>query len=175
MCSECEYVLFLALHLSGRVNKERDHDSQPLEDSQYQSRGGKGGYRDGPDRYYNNQRQRGRYSARDRGRDSKGGGGSATKQAYRFDSDFDFETANARFDREQLEKEMKKMTIDDDEKNNSSSEINGEPRSPEVIVVEDEEGDEQQVDGAESKTPLYDKDDFFDSISCESMQMGGNK
>lgn len=142
------------------------------EDSQSQPRGWRGGYRDGPNRYYN-QRQKG-HPAKGRGRDPKGDGGSDTKQTFRYDSDFDFETANARFDREQLEKEMKRMNIDDDERIGPGADVGGR-RSPDVILVEDEEGDEHQTDGAGNKASIYKKDDFFDSISCESTQTSGSR
>lgn len=85
--------------------------------------------------------------------------GGRGRQALRYDSDFDFDSANALFSKESLEDEMKtKLKIEDEE---------------EIVHEELEEGeyrDEEEGDVGN----CYDKSlSFFDNISCEANT--GNK
>ena len=48
-------------------------------------------------------------------RNHRGGGGGprGAREPLKFDGEFDFETANAQFDKDKIEKEIKKLTIGD--------------------------------------------------------------
>lgn len=83
---------------------------------------------------------------------------------YRYDSDFDFESANARFNKEDLEEEFKQKLKLDDRKEDRKFPENGSLDSPPEVDVDSieqfEEGGEQEY---------YDKGkSFFDNISCET-------
>ena len=122
------------------------------------------------------------------GRDGEGGGGGGRSQQQQgptqnfrqqqsntatkppvYDSEFDFESANARFKKETLEKEFKeKLRLDSASRKSSESYGEGEEAYPgsdeedeeEVVVVEDK--------GVEDEVEYYDKTkSFFDNISRE--------
>ena len=84
---------------------------------------------------------------------------------YRYDSEFDFESANARFNKDNLEEEFKqKLKVDKsaegEEKVSNGSEA---AEGPDEVSVE-----EIPADGG-NEGEFYDKSkSFFDSISCES-------
>ncbi|XP_078473674.1 protein LSM14 homolog A isoform X1 [Lampetra planeri] len=111
-------------------------------------RGGGGGYlgRAGPPR-------RGRDGFRGRGRI----GGGRKEQPMKFEGDFDFESANAQFNKEELEKEFQdKLKLKDDR--------GGEK----VVNGEDKEGG-AETQSHEDDSAYYDKTkSFFDNISRES-------
>ncbi|KAK2184860.1 hypothetical protein NP493_250g04079 [Ridgeia piscesae] len=99
----------------------------------------------------------GRGSARGgRGAPSTRGGGKDTP--LKFENDFDFESENAKFNKEQIEKEFKeKLSISDTKIVNGDKEASGD---------EDEE-----------ESTFYDKaKSFFDNISCDATEQarGGN-
>lgn len=195
----------IVLPTGSRGGRERDkyhpRDHWPQDDGGYFAREGRYEFREGrysreygyyPQDNYYYQRQRGGYSVRagggeprsskgrgtSRGRTSHGGTNSAetssSKPIFRYDSDFDFETANARFSREEVLEELKKMKVEDEERSVLEPDVNGEPQSPDAIVVEEEEGDEHLDEAGNDATP-YVKDQFFDSISCESKPRALNK
>lgn len=85
---------------------------------------------------------------------SRGTGGPRGDSGLRFEGEFDFESSNAQFDKEQIEKELKeKLTIGE----------KGDAGEREASADEEEE--------AEEEPPIfYDKaKSFFDSISCEAL------
>lgn len=135
----------------------------------YQGRGGGGRDYRGPPRGGRQQGPR---------RDGRGGGSAGT---FRYDSEFDFESANARFNKEVLEEEFKqKLNIDDHSSTHSrrTSDGNDGAESPasDDVIIEDmaggiDGGDEGGADG-----DFYDKSkSFFDNISCESNTPGTNQ
>jgi protein LSM14 len=84
----------------------------------------------------------------------------------KFEGEFDFETANAQFDKEQIEKELKeKLTIGD----KSDKEL----KSPSSHGAEHDGGGPPSADEEEEEdtTMYYDKTkSFFDNISCEASE-----
>ena len=86
---------------------------------------------------------------------------------FKYDSDFDFEEANARLKRDSLEKEFKeKMRVDSASRKSSESYGEGEEvgagSDDEVVIVEEEGAAIEEVE------EYYDKEkSFFDNISCE--------
>ena len=97
-----------------------------------------------------------------RGPPRGGGGGPAGQQqaTYRYESDFDFESANAQFDREGLEEEFKRLRVTKDK----GTEDGG--------VDEMQGGEEEEVEEGEivdEPFEFYDKSkSFFDNIGCET-------
>ena len=104
---------------------------------------------------------------------SRGGGyrqqGTAAKQTpFKYDTDFDFESANAKLSKETLEKEFKeKLRVDSTSRKSSESYGEGEEvtagSDDEVVIVEEDGGVVEEVE------EYYDKSkSFFDNISCEA-------
>ena len=104
-----------------------------------------------------------------RGPPRGGGPASASSQnpVYRYDSEFDFESANARFNKDDLEEEFKqKLKVVEGEEKVSNG--NGTAEGMDEVGVE-----EIPADGG-SEGEFYDKSkSFFDSISCESNKQSG--
>lgn len=90
-----------------------------------------------------------------RGQSSRGRGGQGrAREPLKFEGDYDFESANAQFDKDEIERELKeKLTLSD------KATVNGEKDG---LENGEEEEEEEHV--------YYDKSkSFFDSISCESL------
>ncbi|XP_064639989.1 protein LSM14 homolog car-1-like isoform X2 [Lineus longissimus] len=92
---------------------------------------------------------------RGRGRRPPPGLDRRQKEPLKFETEFDFEESNAKFDKEELEKELKKLTLNDKVVNGDNKETNSQ-------VSEDEE-EEEPVCYNKTKS-------FFDSISCEATE-----
>ena len=103
----------------------------------------------------------------------------ASQQPLKYTKDFDFESANALFSKDQLEKEMKsKLKLSDDQKEGGSD--GAEPLRVEHEELEEGElgGDISRSDDGENEQDeeFYDKTkSFFDTISCESTQANPNR
>ena len=123
---------------------------------------------------------RGRRDNHYRGGAPRGRGGSYSSQqqpTYRYDSEFDFESANARFNKDNLEEEFKqKVKVED------GGMVEGERRAlenspPETLPPpEEEEGRENDMlENGSREGEFYDKSkSFFDNISCE-LNTAGNE
>ncbi|XP_078687858.1 protein LSM14 homolog B-B-like isoform X3 [Branchiostoma floridae x Branchiostoma belcheri] len=136
-----------------------------------------------------NQNQRGapqRGRTRGRGGPRGGGGGprpqsgpnqnrpgsqNRPREPIKFDTDFDFESANAQFDKDALSKEMEeKLKITDKDKV-----VNGttEEREKDVSDSGNETQVSEQQPEEEEDEVYYDKTkSFFDNISCEASERG---
>lgn len=90
-------------------------------------------------------------------------GGGPRREPLKFEGEFDFETANAQFDKEKIEKELKKLTITDGESAETNNVVNG---NKEEAAEEEEEDDEIFYDKSKS---------FFDNISCEATERAKGK
>lgn len=135
-----------------------------------QDSGGRGGYRqEGHRGGYSNRRQtgyRGGYNYRQHQQTNSDVPTNTTP--FKYDSEFDFETANARFKKDSLEKEFKeKLRLDSSSRKTSESYEEGEGEgdegslSEEEVVILEDGGDVEEED-------FYDKSkSFFDNISCE--------
>ena len=103
----------------------------------------------------------------------RGGGGSSNhhEPTYRYENDFDFESANAQFNKEVLGEEFKKLRVGKGKGSESGS--NGdEPQEVEEEGENEEMEDGEVVEEAEPEE-FYDKSkSFFDSISCENPGSG---
>lgn len=137
----------------------------------YNRRGSRGYYR-GPPRG-------GSYPSQQQRRPPRGGASSGNGPVYRYDSEFDFESANARFNKEVFEEEFKQLHVDDKSETRSrrTSDSNGDdetvhPDEDKVGVVSSELDNE--VESVEDE--FYDKSkSFFDSISCDNTSQGHNR
>lgn len=92
---------------------------------------------------------------------------SATKKSIKFDGDFDFESSNAKFKKEQMEEEFKQKLKLDGRKDSDSSDVQNQEEE-DVIVDEIEDG--EVVESTVSEPAVYydSSKSFFDSISCEA-------
>ncbi|KAK6185554.1 hypothetical protein SNE40_007761 [Patella caerulea] len=99
----------------------------------------------------------------------RGGGrptsNGAKTEPLKFESEFDFETSNAQFDKEKIEEELKqKLTISDKPVNGEKEE--GEEPSEQLQPPPEEDDDEIYYDKNKS---------FFDNISCEAKERAEGK
>lgn len=103
------------------------------------------------------------------------GSGPSNQQepSYRYENDFDFESANAQFNKEMLEEEFKKKL-----RVNKGKALEDGSGLEEPQEVEEEENEEEDAGMDEEMEPgeFYDKSkSFFDSISCENPAGSGNR
>ncbi|XP_040185367.1 protein LSM14 homolog A [Rana temporaria] len=107
-----------------------------------QPRRGRGGHRGG----------RGRFNVRRDG-------------PMKFEKDFDFESANAQFNKEEIDKEFhNKLKIKDDKVDKVEKPINGEDKGDSGVDMQTSEGTTEE----EEAPCYYDKTkSFFDNISCD--------
>ncbi|XP_041454598.1 protein LSM14 homolog A-like isoform X1 [Lytechinus variegatus] len=141
-----------------RDNQNRDHDRDG------NRRRNDRGPRDQGRRPDNQQQQQQQPYRRGRGGRGRGHRPLMAKDPIKVGTDFDFDTANAQFDKEAIEDEFEsKLKI-----------VNG-----------DEKSSEHEQEGSGSETPTSENQDdkafyepeksFFDSISCESNNPDGNR
>ena len=137
-----------------------------------------GNYRGGrrENNYYRNSRGRGHRGRQDFNSHPPENTG---KTSLKYDSEFDFETANARFRKDALEEEFKqKLRVDGSSRKTSESNgdgIEGLPDDDDVVVIEEELEEGEFEEPVESEE-YYDKTkSFFDNISCEANIAGNNR
>ncbi|XP_061162612.1 protein LSM14 homolog B-like isoform X4 [Saccostrea echinata] len=165
-------------------DRSRKHQQQRPQSSNTYSRGGRGGFERGgprggrgapPDKHAyfggpprGNASQRGPNRGFQRGQSSRGRYQSNRKveSPLKFEGEFDFEEANAQFDKDEIERELKeKLTIG--EKKDEKS-VNGD-KEDSVENGEDEVPEEEDE-------MYYDKNkSFFDNISCEATERAKGK
>lgn len=146
-----------------RRDQHVEHSQQQYRDSYQRDRPVSGTYARG--RGNNNNRGGGFRGGPPRGqrgapRGSSGRGrGQGRQEPIKFEGEFDFESSNAQFDKEEIERELKqKLTLGDSKVNGESSVENG--------AANEEEEEEFYYDKAKS---------FFDNISCESQDRAKGK
>ncbi|XP_035678739.1 protein LSM14 homolog B-like isoform X1 [Branchiostoma floridae] len=97
------------------------------------------------------------------------------REPIKFDTDFDFESANAQFDKDALSKEMEEKLKISKTKTDKDKVVNGTTEEKEKDVSDS--GNETQVSEQqqeeEDEEIYYDKTkSFFDNISCEASERG---
>ncbi len=96
----------------------------------------------------------------------RGGSNNQDRPVYRYDREFDFESANARFNKDDLEQEFKqKLRVEDSENKSRYAD------SPLVVDVDELEqnGEEEREEAGGEDSEFYDKSkSFFDNISHET-------
>ncbi|XP_016402273.1 protein LSM14 homolog A-like isoform X6 [Sinocyclocheilus rhinocerous] len=113
-----------------------------------------------------------------KGRGSGGGGGGQRGRGrfngrrdgpMKFEKDFDFESANAQFNKEEIDREFQnKLKIKGDEKSEKSEKtLNGEEKTDSGVETQNSESNADEEDPLGPKC-YYDKSkSFFDNISCD--------
>ncbi|XP_064414563.1 protein LSM14 homolog A [Latimeria chalumnae] len=116
-----------------------------------------------------NRRQSGGPAAR-RGRGGyrgRGRFGVRRDGPMKFEKDFDFESANAQFNKEELDRELSKLKLKDDRSDKQDKTLNGEDKGDSGVETQNSEGNADEEDPLGPKV-YYDKTkSFFDNISCD--------
>ncbi|XP_023208347.1 protein LSM14 homolog A-like isoform X1 [Xiphophorus maculatus] len=125
-------------------------------------------------------------------RSTAGGGGTANRRGrggghhgrgrfnvrrdgpMKFEKDFDFESANAQFNKEEIEKEFQSKLKLKDEK--SEKALNGEDKGDSGVETQNSEGNNENERDPLGPNCYYDKSkSFFDNISCDDMRKAADK
>ncbi|XP_028665920.1 protein LSM14 homolog A-like isoform X2 [Erpetoichthys calabaricus] len=110
-----------------------------------------------------NAARRGRGGHRGRGRF-----GVRRDGPMKFEKDFDFESANAQFNKEEIDREFQsKLKLKDDKPEKADKAVNGEDKGDSGVETQNSEGNADEDDPL-GPNCYYDKSkSFFDNISCD--------
>ncbi|XP_076142799.1 LSM14A mRNA processing body assembly factor b isoform X3 [Alosa pseudoharengus] len=117
-------------------------------------------------------------SRRGRGGGHRGRGRFSVRRdgPMKFEKDFDFESANAQFNKEEIDREFQsKLKLKDEKTEKPEKAVNGEDKGDSGVETQNSEGN------AEEEDPLgpncyYDKSkSFFDNISCDDSRKAADK
>ncbi|XP_035497264.1 LSM14A mRNA processing body assembly factor a [Scophthalmus maximus] len=96
----------------------------------------------------------------------------------KFEKDFDFESANAQFNKEDIDREFQsKLKLKDEKTEKSEKAVNGEEKGDSVVETQTSEGNAEE-EGGDPLGPncYYDKSkSFFDNISCDDTRKANDK
>ncbi|XP_060734300.1 LSM14A mRNA processing body assembly factor b isoform X2 [Tachysurus vachellii] len=144
--ADVEKVVRPETDLSKAENRDASKRSQGSAPAMRRGRGGTGGSGGGTG---GNQRGRGRFNMRRDG-------------PMKFEKDFDFESANAQFNKEEIDREFQSKLKIKDEKA-----VNGEDKGDSGVETQNSEGNMEEEDPL-GPNCYYDKSkSFFDNISCD--------
>ncbi|KAK6479911.1 protein LSM14-like protein A-like isoform X1 [Huso huso] len=94
----------------------------------------------------------------------------------KFEKDFDFESANAQFNKEEIDREFQnKLKLKDEKPEKPEKAVNGEDKGDSGVETQNSEGnaDEEEAPGPHC---YYDKSkSFFDNISCDDTRKAAEK
>ncbi|XP_041077301.1 protein LSM14 homolog A-like isoform X4 [Polyodon spathula] len=94
----------------------------------------------------------------------------------KFEKDFDFESANAQFNKEEIDREFQnKLKLKDEKLEKPEKAVNGEDKGDSGVETQNSEGnaDEEEAPGPHC---YYDKSkSFFDNISCDDTRKAAEK
>ncbi|XP_010731419.1 LSM14A mRNA processing body assembly factor b isoform X1 [Larimichthys crocea] len=109
---------------------------------------------------------------RGRGNRSRGKVNVRRDGPMKFEEDFDFETANAQFHKDEIDKELQnKLKLKDDK---AEKALNGEETADSEHPAT--EGANEEEDAAVINTCYYDKSkSFFDNLSCDDLSKSGER
>ncbi|XP_021174669.2 LSM14A mRNA processing body assembly factor a isoform X1 [Fundulus heteroclitus] len=92
----------------------------------------------------------------------------------KFEKDFDFESANAQFNKEEIEREFQSKLKLKDEK--SEKAVNGEDKADSGVETQNSEGNNEEEGDPLGPNCYYDKSkSFFDNISCDDMRKAAER
>ncbi|XP_047204375.1 LSM14A mRNA processing body assembly factor a isoform X5 [Girardinichthys multiradiatus] len=92
----------------------------------------------------------------------------------KFEKDFDFESANAQFNKEEIEREFQSKLKLKDEKTEKA--LNGEEKADSGVETQKSEGNNEDESDPLGPHCYYDKSkSFFDNISCDDTRKAGDK
>ncbi|XP_068578917.1 LSM14A mRNA processing body assembly factor a isoform X2 [Cebidichthys violaceus] len=96
----------------------------------------------------------------------------------KFEKDFDFETANAQFNKEEIDREFQsKLKLKDEKTEKTDKAVNGEEKVDSAVETQTSEGPAEE-EGGDPLGPncYYDKSkSFFDNISCDDTRKANEK
>ncbi|XP_041641345.1 LSM14A mRNA processing body assembly factor b isoform X2 [Cheilinus undulatus] len=112
--------------------------------------------------------------SRGRGNRSRGKMNVRRDGPMKFDEDFDFETANALFHKDEIDKELQnKLKLKDDKADKADKALNGEETADSEHPATEGPNEEEE---AVINTCYYDKSkSFFDNLSCDDPSKGGDR
>lgn len=87
----------------------------------------------------------------------------------KFEKDFDFESANAQFNKEEIDREFQsKLKLKDEKSEKSEKAVNGEDKGDSGVDTQNSEGNADEESDTLGPNCYYDKSkSFFDNISCD--------
>uniref|UniRef100_UPI003AAA7ED4 LSM14A mRNA processing body assembly factor a isoform X5 n=1 Tax=Centroberyx gerrardi TaxID=166262 RepID=UPI003AAA7ED4 len=87
----------------------------------------------------------------------------------KFEKDFDFESANAQFNKEEIDREFQsKLKLKDEKSEKSEKAVNGEDKADSGVETQNSEGNAEEEGDPLGPNCYYDKSkSFFDNISCD--------
>ncbi|XP_029909328.1 LSM14A mRNA processing body assembly factor a isoform X6 [Myripristis murdjan] len=95
----------------------------------------------------------------------------------KFEKDFDFESANAQFNKEEIDREFQsKLKLKDEKSDKSEKAVNGEDKGDSGVEVQNSEGTADDEGDPLGPNCYYDKSkSFFDNISCDDTRKANEK
>ncbi|XP_062406046.1 protein LSM14 homolog A-like isoform X2 [Sardina pilchardus] len=138
----------------GRNDNHDPNKRHPHPDGAPGSRRGRGG----------GHRGRGRFSVRRDG-------------PMKFEKDFDFESANAQFNKEEIDREFQsKLKLKDEKTEKPEKALNGEDKGDSGVETQNSEGNAEEEGEHLGPNVYYDKSkSFFDNISCDDSRKAADK
>ncbi|XP_029109183.1 LSM14A mRNA processing body assembly factor a isoform X3 [Scleropages formosus] len=120
----------------------------------------------------------GAQSRRGRGGGHRGRGRFSVRRdgPMKFEKDFDFESANAQFNKEEIDREFhNKLKLKDDKAEKPEKAVNGEDKGDSGVETQNSEGNADEEDPL-GPNCYYDKSkSFFDNISCDDTRKASEK
>ncbi|XP_070828207.1 LSM14A mRNA processing body assembly factor a isoform X2 [Chaetodon trifascialis] len=95
----------------------------------------------------------------------------------KFEKDFDFESANAQFNKEEIDREFQsKLKLKDEKTEKSEKAVNGEDKGDSGVETQNSEGNADEECDPLGPNCYYDKSkSFFDNISCDDTRKANEK
>ncbi|XP_054475670.1 LSM14A mRNA processing body assembly factor a isoform X2 [Anoplopoma fimbria] len=95
----------------------------------------------------------------------------------KFEKDFDFESANAQFNKEEIDREFQsKLKLKDEKTEKTEKAVNGEEKGDSVAETQTSEGGAEEEGDPLGPNCYYDKSkSFFDNISCDDTRKANEK
>ncbi|KAL7401482.1 hypothetical protein ABVT39_000340 [Epinephelus coioides] len=95
----------------------------------------------------------------------------------KFEKDFDFESANAQFNKEEIDREFQsKLKLKDEKTEKSEKAVNGEDKGDSGVETQNSEGNADEEGDPLGPNCYYDKSkSFFDNISCDDTRKANEK
>ncbi|XP_034391449.1 LSM14A mRNA processing body assembly factor a [Cyclopterus lumpus] len=95
----------------------------------------------------------------------------------KFEKDFDFESANAQFNKEEIDREFQsKLKLKDEKTEKAEKTLNGEEKTDSGVETQTSEGPAQEEGDQLGPNCYYDKSkSFFDNISCDDTRKANEK
>ncbi|XP_071317871.1 LSM14A mRNA processing body assembly factor a isoform X5 [Trachinotus anak] len=95
----------------------------------------------------------------------------------KFEKDFDFESANAQFNKEEIDREFQsKLKLKDEKTEKSEKTVNGEDKGDSGVETQNSEGNADDECDPLGPNCYYDKSkSFFDNISCDDTRKANEK